>query len=123
MYLLQVLLSVVYVHNGAMPKGGERTVTVIGMDGEGAGSVPATVQISIQTVNQPPLLNMGAGFGVDDSIRFVRGGEATVRISSRPDRIDIVDQDSSQIANLTIQLRFNRSGCLHALGCFHWCGM
>lgn len=102
---MQLLLSVYYVHNGVDPIAGERIVTVIGLDGQGTSSLPATVHIMVRSVNQPPQVDMGCGFGVDGSIDFPLAGATAVNISSRPERIDIMDQDSSHTANVSVRLK------------------
>ena len=78
---------------------------MVSVDDHGATSLPATVHIVIRTGNQPPQVNMGDGFGVDGSTVFFLGGETLANISSRPERIDIMDQDSGQIANMSVRLK------------------
>jgi hypothetical protein len=102
---LELLQSVFYVHNGATQSPGQRIVVVVGVDDHEASSLPATVNIVIRIGNQPPQVNMGNGFGVDGSTVFFLGAEKLANVSSRPERIDIMDQDSSQIANMSVWLK------------------
>eukprot|EP00118_Oscarella_pearsei_P014656 m.126947 g.126947 ORF g.126947 m.126947 type:complete len:1367 (+) comp37918_c0_seq20:87-4187(+) len=103
----EIMMSARYVHSGGVPSPGRRVVMTMGADNLKLAGLPVTVNLDVQAPNRPPQLNFGSGFGVGKGLTMDFSDESirAIRLASKSDRIEIVDQDSSVLFSVTVELK------------------
>ncbi|XP_062508295.1 uncharacterized protein LOC134184578 [Corticium candelabrum] len=87
------------------PITGQRFVTFILADDQGAVSGPIIIRITVLERNDEPDVDLGGGAGVIDTVTFNDGDNVGVELVSHPHRLRIMLPDSAAISKITVELR------------------
>lgn len=99
---LQVLKTLRYNNTSNNPNTTPRSVQVVVRDADGGESAPAVASVTIQSFNDPPVLDLnGAGTGIDNAVTFVEDAGAVILPASG---FTLVDPDSANLASATVLL-------------------
>ena len=88
------------------PITGQRFVTFILADDQGAVSGPIIIRITVLERNDEPDVDLGGGAGVIDTVTFNDGDNVGVELVSHPHRLRIMLPDSAAISKITVELRY-----------------
>ena len=77
-------------------------------DDQGAVSDTLTIFMDVRERNDPPVLDLGVGYGVQDNINVTEGMSDLKRIATTPYRARIKDKDSTNLTRGTVKLRYDK---------------